>query len=690
MAGRDPRYDVLFEPVPIGPVTAPNRFYQVPHCNGTGDTSPRAVARMRGIKAEGGWGVVSTETIEVSATTELRPFPSLHLWHDDDIPLQSLAVEAIHEHGALAAAELGHYGIAAGNRYSRVPPIGPASIPIFESLEPVQSRTMDKADIRELRRLHKNAAIRAKACGFDIVYVYCAHNLSIAQHFLVSRYNQRSDEYGGSLENRARLLREMIEDAKDAVGDRCAVACRLAVDEMMGDDGLTFDGEGREVIEMLAEVPDLWDVNISDWSYDSQTSRFAKEGFQEPFTKFVKQVTSKPVVGVGRYTSPDKMVSLIKSGHLDFIGAARPSIADPFLPKKIEEGRPEDIRECIGCNICVSGEMSYTPSRCTQNPTFMEEWRRDWHPERFELPGSSNKVLVVGAGPAGMDAALTAARRGYHVTLAEAGSELGGRVTRESSLPGLAEWARVRDWRDYQLRQRDNVEIYLDSHLTAADVRELGAQHILIATGARWRRDGTGRSHTRAIPGAERALCADDIMDGPFPDNPTPEGPVVIYDDDGTYLSSVLAEKIKAAGNDVAIVTPAAQVAPWTSLTLEQHMVLTRMVEAGIAMYASNIMTAINADTVTVADTISGKETTIPAATVVMVTARDPVDGLYHDLASDTDALSAAGIQSLTRIGDCLGPNTIAAAIHSGHSGARLLDTTVDPDRPYKRESFSA
>ncbi len=685
MAGRDPRYDILFEPVTIGPVTAPNRFYQVPHCNGTSDVSPRAVARMRGIKAEGGWGVVSTEIIEVSASTELHPFPSLHLWHDDDIPLQSLAVEAIHEHGSLAAAELGHFGIAAGNRYSRVPPIGPGSIPTLESIEPVQSRAMDKADIRELRRQHKNAAIRAKACGFDIIYIYCAHNLSIAQHFLVSRYNQRTDEYGGSLENRARLLRELIEDAKDATGDRCAVACRLAVDEMMGEDGLTFDGEGRDVVELLAEVPDLWDVNISDWSYDSQTSRFAKEGYQESFTKFVKSVTTKPVVGVGRYTSPDKMVSLVKRGHLDFIGAARPSIADPFLPKKIEEGRPEDIRECIGCNICISGEMTYSPSRCTQNPTFMEEWRRDWHPETFTANGADDHVLIVGAGPAGMEAALTAARRGYHVTLAEARGELGGRVTRESSLPGLTEWARVRDWRDYQLRQRNNVDIYLDSELAAADVLELGAQRILVATGARWRSDGTGRTHVRPIPGHERALSADAILDGD-----APAGPVVIYDDDGTYLANVLAEKIKAAGSDVAIVTPAAQVAPWTFLTLEQHMVLTRMHEQGIAMHASKMLTRIDGDSVTIADAVSGDESDLPAAAVVMVTARDPIDGLYQELAAQNGALEDAGVTSLARIGDCYGPNTIAAAVHSGHSAARLLDIDVDPDDPYKRPRYDA
>ena len=151
-------------------------------------------------------------------------------------------------------------------------------------------------------------------------------------------------------------------------------------------------------------------------------------------------MTSKPVVGVGRFTSPDSMVAQIRRGILDFIGAARPSIADPFLPKKIEEGRLEDIRECIGCNICVSGDYTITPIRCTQNPTMGEEWRKGWHPEIISAKGSEDAVLIVGAGPAGLECARALGQRGYRVHLAEAGEELGGRVAKESRLPGLAEW----------------------------------------------------------------------------------------------------------------------------------------------------------------------------------------------------------------------------------------------------------
>ena len=265
--------------------------------------------------------------------------------------------------------------------------------------------------------------------------------------------------------------------------------------------GITHEGEGRDLVELVAEEPDLWDVNIANFEADARPSRFVKEAAQEPYVRFVKQVTSKPVVGVGRFTSPDTMLGQINRGVLDFIGAARPSIADPFLPRKIEEGRPEDVRECIGCNICIWSNHKGFPLRCTQNPTRGEEWRRGWHPEEIAARHADESVLVVGAGPAGLEAALSLGRRGYRVVLAEALAELGGRVTRESALPGLSEWARVRDHRVHALRQMPNVEIYRDSRLDAEQVLEFGFAHVCIATGSRWRRDGTGRSSPVAFAG---------------------------------------------------------------------------------------------------------------------------------------------------------------------------------------------
>ncbi|MCB1755717.1 MAG: NAD(P)-binding protein, partial [Gammaproteobacteria bacterium] len=513
-------------------------------------------------------------------------------------------------------------------------------------------------------------------------------DMSLLQHFLLKRHNHRIDEYGGSLENRLRLFREVIADTRDAVGDTCAIAVRLAVDELLGDEGLQHDGEAREIIEALAEEPDLWDVNLSDWSNDSQTSRFSDEGFQEPFTGFVKSVTSKPVVGVGRYTSPDSMVRVIRQGLLDFIGAARPSIADPFLPNKIRHGHPEDIRECIGCNICAAGDNTCVPMRCTQNPTIGEEWRRDWHPEiipRLEKPES---YLVVGGGPAGLEAARALSQRGAEVILAEAGDEWGGRVSRESRLPGLAAWARVRDWRMQQLQQRPNAELYLQSALDTEEILSYGIANIVIATGAVWRDDGVGRQHRQAltfldksrITGVERLLSKGS-------EAISADGPVVIFDDDRFYLASVLAELIAGAGFHTTFVTPAPLVAPWSENTLEQSRIQKRLLELDVRILPSRSLAGMNKDTLTLACTYTGRQETIDCASLVPVTSRLPSDTLWQELQDGRQRWRDAGIRSVRRIGDCYSPGLIASACHSGHLYAR--EAGEQQTRPVLREDIA-
>jgi len=243
------RYSVLFEPVPIGPVVARNRFYQVPHCNGMGHVRPRAEAAMRAIKAEGGWAVVSNQETEIHPTSDLGPFAEGRLWDAHDIPALRLMTDAVHDKGALAAIELVHNGSHSLNQLTRAPILAPSDMAV-ENLIPKQARAMDKSDIRALRRWHRDAAIRARDAGFDIIYVYAGHNLTLAQHFMLPHMNQRSDEYGGSLENRVRLTRELLEETRDAVGDTCAVAFRFAVDEMLGADGMQAAEEGRAIVEI--------------------------------------------------------------------------------------------------------------------------------------------------------------------------------------------------------------------------------------------------------------------------------------------------------------------------------------------------------------------------------------------------------------------------------------------------------
>jgi len=683
---RDSRYDVLFEPVTIGPVTAKNRFYQVPHCNGMGYRDPSALAAMRGVKAEGGWAVVCTEQVEIHPASDICPFIEMRLWDDRDIPAAARMVEAIHAHGALAGIELAHNGMNAPNLYSREVPLGPAHLPVATfTYDPVQARRMDLADIRELRAQHRRAAVRARTAGFDLIYVYGGHALGFLFHFLSRHYNDRVDEYGGSLENRVRLLREVIEDTKEAVGDTCAVPVRISTDELLGEAGL-HKAEVEDMIGLLAELPDLWDITLAGWENDSRTSRFAEENASEPYYAGIKALTSKPVVGVGRYTSVDLMVRLVRSGVLDLIGAARPSIADPFLPNKIAEGRLEDIRECIGCNICVSGDFTASPIRCTQNPTMGEEWRKGWHPERLRSKGSDDAVLIVGAGPAGLECAQALGKRGYAVTLAEAGTELGGRVRREAALPGLAAWIRVRDYRAQQLHQLANVAVFFDSPLDAAQVLEFGFPRVVLATGAAWRVDGVGHHHTRPMPVAAGAqlLSPDEIIDGRRPEGRR----VLVWDDDHYYLAGVLAELLAEAGFETVYATPASEASTWTRATMEQAFVQTRLLEKGIEIRPHRALAAVAPGAATLACVFTGRSEELAVDAVVPVTARLPNEALARDLAARRDDWAAAGIVSVTAIGDALAPATIAHAVYAGRRYAEELDAPPPAPGalPFKRE----
>jgi len=670
---RDPRYDVLFEPVRIGPVQAPNRFYQVPHCNGMGFLRPRMVAEMRGIKAEGGWGVVNTEYCSIHPSSDDLPQPYASLWNQADIKTHALMTEKVHEFGALAGVELWAGGAGSANLMTREVALGVDSMPNQKN-NPFQTRAMDLQDIRNLRRWHREAALRAREAGFDIVYVYATHFYLLGQ-FLSPMHNHRTDEYGGSVENRVRLVRELIEETKDAIGDTCAVAVRMAADDGTGTAEEPVSEDRREMFSILAELPDLWDVNVHNYEHEMGVSRFVQEASLENTMHYVKSITSKPVVTVGRFTSPDIMVSQIRRGIVDFIGAARPSIADPFLPRKIDEGRAEDIRECIGCNICYSSDSLGVPIRCTQNPTMGEEWRRGWHPERIQPKSSDATVLVVGAGPAGLEATRALGQRGYNVMLAEASTELGGRVAQECRLPGLAEWGRVVDYRVQQIQTMPKVDVFLDNHLHAEDALSIGAEHIVVATGSKWRADGYGRYHSKPclnLGPTEQVFTPNDIFEGRVP-----QGKALVFDDDHYYMGSVLAEALVAQGVEVCFVTPENLVSAWGVMTDEQYQTQQHLIELGVEIITAHGLDEFDGSNARLSCVYSERTREVAADAIVLVTTRTPVDRLYKEIAGKLESEAPGPAPTLHKIGDCDAPAIIAAAVYAGHRYARELGTDM-------------
>ena len=669
----NPRYDILFEPVKIGPVIAPNRFYQVPHASGMTEANPRVRAAFRATKAEGGWGVVSSGAVSTHPSSDDSPLPFARLWDDNDVRSHAMSCEAIHRHGALAAVELWHGGAAVMNRSSRIAPYSPSGIPWAAThvgfMGQLRPRIMDLQDIRNVINWQVAAAKRARSAGYDIVYIYAGMGY-LGYEFLLEEYNRRSDAYGGSVTKRVRMVRELIEATKQAVGEHCAVALRISLEELRAKPSDNYASQAHEVVSLLSELPDLWDVKMDSSPTDCGASRFREEGAHEAVIEFVKSITDKPVVGVGRFTSPDTMVSQIKRGVLDLIGAARPSIADPFLPNKIKQGREDQIRECIGCNICIASWHDGVPVRCTQNATAGEEWRKGWHPEKFAKPGSEDRILIVGGGPAGMEAGLIAARRGYQVTIAEKAAAMGGRLLFETALPGLNTWSRIQDYRLHALRQMANVDLFLNSELTVEDILTLEHQRIAIATGATWARAlyssleiPLGEMHHPAV------YTPNDLAAGIIP-----AGPVLVYDFDNYYLAGVIAESLAKQGLQVSYATPAGHASAWTIMTNEQPFVHQALDASGVALTTQALLTDFDGSRATISNIFTGKLQYIVANSVVIVGLRLPNDQLYHELMNHSDKFQTAGIKSVDRIGDCLAAGALVHAIYSGHAYARELD----------------
>jgi len=708
---RDPKHDVLFEPIQIGPKTLRNRFYQVPHCIGAGSDRPGFQAAHRSVKAEGGWAGINTEYCSIHPESDDTHRLSARLWDQGDVHNLRAMTDHIHKHGALAGVELWYGGAHSPNMESRATPRGPSQYASeFETL--TYCKEMDLDDIAQVQQYYVDAALRARDAGFDIVYVYGAHSYLPLQ-FLSPYYNKRTDQYGGSLENRARFWLESLEKVRNAVGKDCAIATRFAVDTLYGTSGVEVEVDGVRFARLADPLVDLWDIDIGDiaeWGEDATPSRFYLQGSQVPWTKFIKEVVKKPVLGVGRFTDPEKMVEIVTKGYADIIGAARPSIADPFLPKKIEEGRVDDIRVCIGCNVCISRwEIGGPPMICTQNATAGEEFRRGWHPEKFRKKASNDSVLVVGAGPSGAECARVLMERGHIVHLYDTAAKIGGHLNEVSKLPGLGEWSYHRDYRETQItklvKKNRECQVALNQKpMTADEALAYGADQIVVATGSSWNTDGTNCLSHDVIPGADASR----------PDQLTPEQViegkkaigkrVVIVNADTYFMAPSIAEKLATAGHEVTLIT-GVHLANYMHFTLEYPNMMRRLHEIGVHVLDHEFVSKIEPGRVQAYNIWGdGSKRTyrgpgrpprdenkshhwVDCDSVVLVTGRHSNDALHRALKAKQGEWAANGVKQVYLIGDAEAPRLIADATFSGHRLAREIELpNAQIPAPYKRE----
>ena len=663
-------YNALFQPLRIGPKLLKNRLFAASHGVGFGYRDPDAMLAIRKMKAEGGWAAVATEQTEIHPTSDLSPYSGLRAWDADDLPVISAVSKAIQGGGALSAIELCHSGLNVSNLGTREVPIGPTALPTQQYLpaipEPFYAREMSLADIEAFRQWHIAATKLSIKAGYDIVLVFAMGTLSLLHQFLNPRLNRRRDKYGGSLENRARLLIEVLDDTRAVLGKSAALGVRLSVADLLGDP----KGPPEALYQLLNGKADFWDLSFfrgGVLASGSGRSDFDGDAYLHSL-EAAREVFETPLTTTRFFDTPDAMNAAVKSGLIDFVTVARQSISDPFFPQKLAAGELEAIRPCIKCNICVSGDLSYVPVSCTQNPAFGEEWRRGWHPEIPKISKRRKRVMVIGAGSAGLEASLRLSERGHKVTLLEQNKTVGGRVNFIAQLPGLDRWHQVVDYRLKRLLCQSEVALKTDQLVTLDWVinQAQGYDHIALATGAKWRLDVVDRTTTRPL-----------ATDGSLPIYPPTKainlssGKTLIFDLEHYQIASQLALLRQAAGDLVTLATPCAEIAPWTHKTMEQQSVQAKLLRAGIQIVPHVNLSRLTRGEAELRCVFTDRAKRASYDRVILVGLRQPSNMKYA--LEKTRSLNG----QWTAIGEADVPGTVGQSVRSGFKFALEFEEAV-------------
>jgi len=601
-------------------------------------------------RAKGGVGLIILGSTRVFPPG--HPFytpASLNIGDDRYLPGHCDLVQSIHAYGAKVAIQFGHIG---GQTVHQSVAASDVQQFFCDGTAYCKPRPITRAEISDMIEQFGQGALKAKTAGYDMVEIHAAHGYLLSG-FLSPKLNLRTDEFGGSLENRADIIVKLIQQIKRMVGDDFPVGVRISADDFI--EGSIDLGESPRAARILEEAgADV--ISVSAGSHETQhlsndTMRM-DEDFKRPLFEAVKKELNIPIIVGGGYRNPDSADKIVADGVADFLGMARSFLADPDWPQKAREGRIEDIRRCVSCGECLyqkGGKFTY-PHGCSVNAVFARE--REW--TRLEPAAEKKKVMIIGGGPAGMEAARIASLRGHAVTLYDKGKELGGQLLLAAAPPGKRRLLWIRDYLAVQL-EKQGVKVNLGTAVTPEMIASERPDAVVLGTGA------IPKEPDYIDASDERVVSSWDILGGQV--EPVAQKVVVIG---GNMLGCEVAEFMADQGNLVSVIKmrPGAEMAEDCEPTNRRGL-LDSLQECRVSFLSGFKVAGLTGDGVKVVQRDSGEERTLEAETIVLALGATPERSLVDDLKK--------GEIEFHPIGDCRQPNNIRQAIYEGALVGRQL-----------------